>query len=203
MTFLSFFFFLTVWLDFISAKLKKYSRWGEKNDGKKLEEGREPQHKEKQNSDVLLPIGKFRVFKKEMCYSRANRNPRSICGCSRSTSMIWRWQPWNQAVNRARETDDPWVQMCVVQTTSIGSRYPRDTAASRGEKSYKVIRESGFQSSLCSRTLKNDQYHVFVCVWRGDNKRGNLCVCVHVLYNGHPCWSCNLKMGVERKLHDF
>lgn len=44
---------------------------------------------------------------------------------------------------------------------------------------------------------------MFVCVWRRDNKRGNLCVCVHVLYNGHPCWRCNLKMGVEKKASWF
>lgn len=44
---------------------------------------------------------------------------------------------------------------------------------------------------------------MYMRVGVGENKRSNLCVYVHVLYSGHPCWSCNVEMGVERKASWF
>lgn len=86
-----FFFLLSGWTSSQQSWKKKtiLDRGG--HDGKKPEEGREAQHTKKQKSGCPVAIW---VFKEEtcsngwFCYFRANRNPRSICGCSRSASTM-------------------------------------------------------------------------------------------------------------------
>lgn len=138
-------------------------------------EGENSDRRRNRTLNALLPMESL-GFKEEIqlsgwfCFFRANRNTGSICGWSGNLPMIQLQELQLQAVNRAKETNDPWVQ---VYFCPNHFRWVQ-TKENNYFLSWKELRSNpGIRVPYVLRSLKNNQQHVYgVEATKGDD----LCV---------------------------